>query len=552
MRQSYGNEKGIGFFFPEENAVVSGVITVHGLAYLNEGWLEEGRGVGSVTMRVDDGAPMPARAYVKGRYWIRTLDTAGLCDGPHRLRVTAHALDGALIGHADSTLIVDSSRAPAGRRLIVSPDGGPDGSGAADSPLDPASALARAEPADVLCFTGGTYTTDLVVSRSGRPGAPITIMNHAGAPVMLEGAGIKVLPDVAHVAIMGIDQRGLRFGACGVELGESIRHVELWDCSFAGNTHPYESVEPNEMMAYGYGLQALTVRGREDGRVTSWAIEGRNRQFITVSHCDARGNDAGGFDLSSIDHGRFQFLEASWNPDHKSKDILQYKHADGFTIKNSEYEPWGFPSEDCVFLFCRSHHNGQDGFDLRSPHVRLFGCVSHDEAACGVPYGGSGIKTWEYDYKFSNCVSFRNNITDRSGYGLEAGNNSFICNCLFSDTFEYAVTRPDDDPRVRRIFSHNNIFVDCTRGFGYPVRSYTSIWHGRCDPRTLLGAVPADPRLPRTALGDFFPSADSPQLHGGCATGFSFMVDGVDLMERDGLGRPRAHADEIGPYTRYD
>lgn len=551
MISSYGNVKGIGFFYPEENAVLSGIAKVYGLAYTNDGWLEEDKGVGRVMVQLGDRPAVPARTYVKNKYWVKTFDTGDFSDGPLEVQVTAYDMDGRLIGTAANTVIIDSSRSPVRRRLFASPDGKPENNGTLNSPWDMDTCLNRVEPGDIIYLLGGEYHDKWVVSRSGQKGLPITITNYRGQRVRLLGAGIAVLPDVEYVDIMGIDQSGLRFGASGVELGESVSHLQFWDCSFNDNTHPYEEIEPNEWMAYGVGFQALTVRGRKNCHGAPRAIEGQNRQFITVSHCEAKYNDVDGFDLSSIDHGRFQFLEAAWNPNHKTANVLQYKHADGLTIKNSEFEPWGFPSEDCVFLFCYSHHNGQDGFDLRSPHIYLFGCISHDEAQSGTPYGASGIKTWEYDYKFYNCLSFRNNIVDDSGYGLEAGNNSFLCNCLFYNTNSAAVTRPDDDPRVQRIFSHNNVFVDCGIGFTYPVRSYDSVYFGKCDEETLIGAREADPLLTDAENGNFFLAPDSPLLQAGCMKGFSFMVDGINYMALDGLGRPRASMNEIGPYTRY-
>lgn len=550
MVRDYRNTMGIGFMYPENETSVCGIAKVFGLAYAGEGWLEDEKGVGKVVVSFG-GMETPARLYVKNKYWIRTFDTTEFADGPLDVSATAYDRNGSLIGTVCITLMVGNKKATVGRKRYASPDGKPGNEGSLSSPFDLRTALKNVAPGDVLFIRGGVYSENIVLGISGEEGRPITIVNYRGEKVELKGAGIDIADGLEYVNLMGIDQSGLRFGDSGLEMGDWVRYLQIWDCSFNDNTHPYDEIPGDERLAFGTGFQALTVRGRKDGKKTKSCPEGFNRQFITVSHCETKCNDCHGFDFSSIDHGRFQFLESAWNPKNKKKDIFQYKHADGFTLKNSEYEGWGFPSEDCVFLFCYSHHNGQDGFDIRPPHVYLFGCVSHDETQSGAPFGGSGIKTWEYDYKFFNCLSFRNNITDRTGHAMEVGQNSTINNCLFYNTYERAVQRPDDDPRVTRIFSHNNIFVDSHEGFAIPVTSCNSLYFGTGKASTLIGAQYADPMFAGAEAGNFFVEGDSPALTGGVMKGFGFLVDGIDYYRLDAMGRPRASMNEIGPYTRY-
>lgn len=549
--QDYRNDSGIGFMYPRNDAVLCGICKVYGLAYAGEGWLEDERGIERVIVSLGGSKELPARLYVKNRYWIRTFDSTDLPDGPLEITVAAYDRQGVLIGTVSDRFTIDNSHTALGRRLYAANNGEPCNDGSISSPFDLKTGLNRVAAGDVLFIRGGVYSDNIILSNCGEETKPITILNYNGEKVELKGAGIDVADGLEYVNLMGIDQSGLRFGDSGLEMGDGVRHLQFWDCSFNDNTHPYEEIPINERLAFGTGFQALTVRGWEDGKKTTTCREGLNRQFITVSHCETKYNGCHGFDFSSIDHGRFQFLESAWNPNHKKKDIFQYKHADGFTMKNSEYEGWGFPSEDSIFLFCYSHHNGQDGFDIRPPHVYLFGCTSHDETQSGAPFGGSGIKTWEYDYKFFNCLSFRNNITDRTGYAMEVGNNSFINNCLFYNTYERAVQRPDDDPRVTRIFSHNNIFVDSHEGFAIPVTSYNSLYFGTGKVSTLIGAQYADPQFIDAQAGNFYVLESSPALTGGDMKGFSFLVDGVDYCRFDALGRPRASMNEIGPYTRY-
>ena len=124
LRQCYDNEKGLGFFHPAAGARISGVSRVYGLAYLDEGWLDTERGVGRVEVQLGERV-MPARTYVKDRYFVRTFDSADWPDGP--LTVTARAWDkaGALIGEVSQTLTVENSTAPSQRRLFAAPNGSP-------------------------------------------------------------------------------------------------------------------------------------------------------------------------------------------------------------------------------------------------------------------------------------------------------------------------------------------------------------------------------------------------------------------------------------------
>ncbi|MFD0670077.1 hypothetical protein [Cohnella sp. GCM10027633] len=536
----YANDRGIGFFYPPQDAVMSGIAQVHGLAYTGEGWLEEDRGVGKVVVRFGEELELEARTYVKNRYWIRTFDTSAFEDGPLAITVTAYDLTGALIGTAVNRVTIDNGKSNVGNRYYASPDGLADGDGSKAKPWDTTTATGKLVPGDVLFLLGGQYGEPIVVDRSGAAGKPITIMNVPGEVVELKGAGIDIAYETEHVTIMGIDQSSLRGEDYGVELAARVKHIAFWDCSFNDNTYPYEQIEEQTHLEYGTGFHAgMSGNTPED-----------NRHYITISHSEAKFNDADGFHLSSIDHGRFQYLESAWNPNGKTADIFQYKHANGFVSKNSEYERWGYPSADNVYLFCYSHHNGQDGWDLRSPHASLFGVVTHDEAQAGHQYGGVGIKLWEYDYAIVNAINFRNNLIDGSGGGLIlAGEQLSIRNSLFYGTTHFAVSAPKD----ARVASSNNIFSDYIVDFTSSVASSNSIFHGVGKPPAPgTDSLTADPLFLNAEQGNFFLRSDSPAIDAGSAPE-PFVVDGIDYSRFDALGRPlAAGSTQVGPYARYD
>lgn len=541
----YRNDRGIGFFYPENGATLSGIAKVYGLAYTGEGWDETDKGVGSVVVDFGGKKQMDARTYVKDRYWIRTFDTAEFMDGPLTVTATAYDRKGALIGSAACTVTIDNSDSPVQRRLYAAPDGKSGNAGTEDSPWDLATGIDSMRPGDVLFLKGGVYTDGIVVQKSGTKGRPLTIMNVPGEKAELKGAGIQIGYKKEYIDIMGIDQSGLRTTASGAELAGGVKYIQFWDCSFDGNTYQYDQIPENTELSFGTGFLS------EGTDVSS--PEG-NRQFITVSHCSSMYNDVDGFNFSSIDHGRFQFLEAAWNPDHKNADIFQYKHANGFVNKNSDYQGWGFASEDNAYLYCYAHDNGQDNWDIRSPHVWLYGCVSSDAAQAGHDYGGVGYKFWEYDYKVYDCISFRDNLVDNSGGGMllacEGGVNgsyAFINNSVFYDTREFAV----DARSGKNAYLKNNIFMDYKTCFTNPLPMVNTIFFKGAAPTTGKNTIAADPGFLNPDAGNFFLREGSPALSGGDLDGMTFVVDGLDYCKYDGLGRPRAGRNEIGPYTRY-
>lgn len=536
----FSNDRGVGFFYPAENAVVSGISKIYGLAYTGEGWLEEDKGIAKVEVDFGGQQRMEARLYVKNRYWIRTFDTAAFKNGPLLIKVTAYDKDGNIVRSAASTVIVDNSKSVVQSRLYAAPDGKADNKGTMDEPWDLQTGVKKMNPGDVLFLKGGVYKQDLIIGKSGTADLPITIMNVPGEKVELEGKSISIGYEREHIRIMGIDQHGLRQNGNGAELADGVKYIEFWDCSFNDNTHPYETSEPSKTLGFGTGFMS---------DITYTNDPERNRQFITISHSEAKYNDVDGFHLSSINHGRFQFLEAAWNPNHKTKDVFQYKHANGFVNKNSANMGWGTDSEDNVYLFDYAHHNGQDGWDLRSPHAYLFGCISSDTAQAGNNFGGVGMKFWEYDYKVYNSVNFRNNLIDQTGGGMIGGNNVQIYNTLFYDTKQFAI---DNAESGSKIHASNNIFMDYVRSFSTNVKTNNTIYYGDGEiPIVGSNKILEDPKFLNPDAGNFFLKADSPALSKGNLSGVTFVVDGVDYAEWDGLGRPRVGKTEIGPYTRY-
>jgi hypothetical protein len=109
MMHEYGNEKGIGFFSPDNGAVLYGITKLYGLAYINEGWLEVSKGVGKVIVKFGDRKVMTARTYVKNRYWIRTFDTTEFENGPLDIEIIAYDMKNNIIGSLINTFIIDNS-----------------------------------------------------------------------------------------------------------------------------------------------------------------------------------------------------------------------------------------------------------------------------------------------------------------------------------------------------------------------------------------------------------------------------------------------------------
>ena len=575
IRQDYGNARGIGIFYPAHLARVSGISRIYGLAYIDEGWLETERGVGKVEVKFGNDS-RTARLYVKNRYFVRTFDSARFKDGELEVTATAWDMEGSLIGSVSQTIIIDNNGKTAvhQERKFASPGGSENGNGSIDSPWDIKTALDKMEPGTVLILRGGTYEEQTVIKTGGKANAPSVIINYEDEKVELKGFGIEIADGTSNLILSGIDQHGTRLNNYGINIGTDIERVSVWDCSFNDNTHPYESLPHQPQTEYGTGFYASVIRSRAD--------RSRIRRYLEVSHCMACGNDVDGFLLSSIAYGRFQFLESCYTPDtrkpEKRKDIFQYKHANGFAADNSEYRWNGYASVDNVYMFCYSHHNGQDGWDIRTPHTRLFGCVTHDEAFVGIPFGGEGIKFWEYDYHISNCVTFRNNIVDGTGdafmlavdvpepkYESYRRKNAFIHNTAFYHAEVDAINLSEG---AHEIYVENCVIQKARRAITIDIAEKCMGYIRRCiffnvkdgtvaeqdEPLSerIFESHIADPGFADPERGNFFPKKGSLMLTAGNTHGLLFDVDGIDYSVLDGLGRPRASKTEAGPYTRYE
>ncbi|MGB9678377.1 MAG: chondroitinase-B domain-containing protein [Thermoanaerobacteraceae bacterium] len=223
----YHNDKGIGFFYPDQMEKLSGIAKIYGLAYTGEGWDEEDKGVGKVIVNFGDKKEMLARTYVKDRYWIRTFDTSEFKDGPLKIKVTAYDKSGNLIGTATNIVVIDNSNSNVLRKIYISPYGKPQNKGSIDSPWDINTGINNLRPGDVLFLREGVYKENIVLQTSGTSEHPITIMNFPGEKVELKEANIRIGLGVEHLNILGIDQGGLRQLASGVELGDSVKYIQF-------------------------------------------------------------------------------------------------------------------------------------------------------------------------------------------------------------------------------------------------------------------------------------------------------------------------------------
>ncbi|MGB9678378.1 MAG: hypothetical protein ACPL3A_00075 [Thermoanaerobacteraceae bacterium] len=208
-------------------------------------------------------------------------------------------------------------------------------------------------------------------------------------------------------------------------------------------------------------------------------------------------------------------------------------------------------------MFCYAHHNGQDGWDLRSPHGYLFGCVSSNTAQAGNDFGGVGMKFWEFDYKVFSSLNFRNNLIDSTGGGMIIGKKTdgyinrytFIYNTVFYETPEYAIVYPENSDYI---FAKNDIFMNYYGIEDSPLLTKNTIFYGKGGvPSIGQNIINKNPEFINPEVGNFFFKSDSPALTSGDMDGMTFVVDGKDYCKYDGLGRPRYSNKEIGAYTFY-
>jgi hypothetical protein len=378
-------------------------------------------------------------------------------------------------------------------------------------------------------------------------------MNHDGERVEFSGAGLEIAENVRHLILSGIDQYGTRRDKHGLLIGPDVHHVSVWDCSFCDNTHPYDRMPYANTVDYGTGLYAGVIRDGDD--------RSRIRRYVEISHVRCENNDVDGFQLASTAHGRVQFSEGSYTPDtrrpEKCKDVFQYKHSNGFST-DSGTQVADFASQDNVYLFCYTHHNGQDGWDIAAPYTRLFGCVTHDEAHVGIPFGGVGLKLWQGNCHIAACLSFRNNVYDGSGAAMTLANyvadpvktptlpkHAFISSCAFYHAETAALSLGDNLTHVR---IENCVF----ERYGRAMTSDIAATEGSSVRHCIFADDGEQPGFTDPEAGCFFPKPGSLLTTAGDNAGLIFDVDGVDYARYDGLGRPRQSLAEAGPYTRYD
>ena len=167
--------------------------------------------------------------------------------------------------------------APAPCTIFVSPTGG--GSGAsADSPEAFSDALSRVVPGSVVCLEAGTYseTSNVWISRSGTPSAPITYRNYGGEALiqytggtsgaaylsggLLETSSGSDWGGTHDIVFDGLTLDGANLIGSGIALIQGGHHLTIRDCvisntgetGIALNAVDYVTVEHNMIHHTGY------------------------------------------------------------------------------------------------------------------------------------------------------------------------------------------------------------------------------------------------------------------------------------------------------------
>ena len=125
------------------------------------------------------------------------------------------------------TLLLFHARVASGAGWVVSPSGDDANPGTAENPfLTFARAAEAALPGDVVSFRGGTYPVhdEVVLTRSGLAGSPITFAAWPGETPLLDGGGepggiVTLGPGVSYVKLSGFTMRGFRIWGLFLEGG---------------------------------------------------------------------------------------------------------------------------------------------------------------------------------------------------------------------------------------------------------------------------------------------------------------------------------------------
>lgn len=231
------------------------------------------------------------------------------------------------------------SRAASGAELVVSPTGDDSGAGTVASPWRTfARAAEAAGPGDVVRFRGGTYAMpeEVVLGRSGTPGAPITYAAWTGETPVLDGGGtpggvVTVGAGVSHLRLSGFTVRGFRIWGLFLEGGN--RGVVLDHLDVSGGEACLRVTDGNsgEAPLHG-GVEDLVV---EDGTFRD--------ALYTVIDCTP----------GPCDRTTFRRLEVSGGGLTQGLSF----GSDGIGVETGR---------DVVVEDCFVHDNAGDGIDLNS------------------------------------------------------------------------------------------------------------------------------------------------------------------------------------------
>ena len=321
------------------------------------------------------------------------------------------------------------------RTLYVSPNGNDGNDGTISNPWKKISyALAQAQPGDTIFLRGGVYKEDerLITTRSGNPGAPITLMNFIGeipiidtTAISASGWGIAIRHD--YISIIGLKIRNfiasnpaLWIGANGDQFtwvrdiqGVIIRNCEISHCLF------------------GIGI---------DGGVHDFVIDSCNIHGFT-------GDDAFGIDATADNgHDIYNGIISNCKSSSPGADIKSSGYQLGhITSTDSATQYRSFHAVHDVHLVNCLADSMFDGFDISGYNNILDRCVAHHT------FGDAGFKLWGMSVTLMNCLSYDNNVNvELDGYlNLTPPPHATLYNCTFVNSVTYNINLEPDSARLK-------------------------------------------------------------------------------------------------------
>lgn len=405
------------------------------------------------------------------------------------------------------------------------------------------AAIAEALPGDEIVVAAGTYDLNLVIRRSGAPGAPITLRAADGATVVLQAADrrrrVIELDGASHWRLQRLHVRGSRHAMIRIEGGTDnwISDCEIYDGSKKGIIANGDAITIERSV-----FRDIKTAGDDTQAIAAWRasrLRIRDNTFASPGDGVLLGG-AGALGVTPTDvriyRNHFHARQA-WYGRWRVENAIDVKDVDGLLIADNVIHRYRGDADNDGGVAMNFHTPDVEDTDDRVEHVTVEGNVIYDvgRVAHVKAIDGPG-RDFVFRRNVVHTVKAANGSAEKPPGGLIVG--------PWEDVKIDHNTWVDVDRVVLHAYGElvglrfrNNLLHRTGGVVREPPAQVLADFTCRSQAPDLGGAhdVVGDPRFVDEAARDFALAADSPCLDRGTDLGLPFLGAAPDLgrWERD-------------------